>query len=659
MKIKPYFENEAKTDGIIHENPVLNRIYQNRGLSTPEDIHYSLDKLISPYLMKGIHDAAELLIEHIVKGSKIIVVGDYDCDGATATTIAVEGLNMLGANSIEFLVPDRVKHGYGLSPEIVRIVAKESPDLIVTVDNGIASFEGAEAIRNLERPCQLLITDHHLAPNEGLPIADAIVNPNQPDCEFPSKDIAGCGVMFYVIMALRATMRDKGIFEKIGLREPSLAPLLDVLALGTVADVVPFDFNNRIIVSAGLKRINEGHVRPGLKSILEIKGRTIGKIVSTDMGFAAGPCINAAGRLDDMALGIKCLLEKDPVLALGYATQLNDLNERRKEIGAEMEDDALVLLESLVIDDEKFSVCLHDPDWHEGVVGILASRIKEKLNRPTIIFTDTHDAREVRNRLNQAISENADQEEISKLEAELSEKDIKGSARSVPNVHLKHVLDELSKDHPEVLSKFGGHAMAAGMSLKIAHFEKFQELLDNLVSKILTLDMIRGRVDVDIKNIDPELINLENAQLLREHGPWGQNFLQPIFSQVFIVEGYKVLKEKHLKLQLRPEGSDIVFDAISFGTVVNGDLPMRDRIEASFSMDINEWRGRVSLQLMIHELQDEDYINDLNRAKDEDLEDNGISLSQIGAIASQKASIKKEDAEKEAKFSFDSSGPSF
>lgn len=652
MSIKPFLENPAKTDGFIHENPVLNRIYQNRGMTCPDDIHYSLDKLLPPNTMMGMDKGTDLLIEHIISGSRIIVVGDYDCDGATATAIAVEGLKMLGAKDVDFLVPDRVVHGYGLSVPIVELVGKSKPDLIVTVDNGISSFDGAAAIRQLEKPCQLLITDHHLAPEEGLPDADAIINPNQNGCQFPSKSIAGCGVMFYVIMALRAKMRERGLFEKLGFREPSLAPLLDLLTMGTVADVVPFDLNNRIIVSAGLKRINEGHIRPGMRNILELKGRKIGSIVSMDMGFAAGPCFNAAGRLDDMSVGIRCMLEHNDERALDYAKRLFDLNEQRKEIGAEMEDEALELLENLNIESNRYAVCLHSNDWHEGVVGILASRIKEKLNRPVIIFTDTHDASAARKRIDVAKDTGASEYEIKELEEALMQCDIKGSARSVPDVHLKHILDSINKKRPEVLSKFGGHAMAAGMSLKLAHFEEFQDMLDAAVRKILTKEMIKGKVDVDIKNIDPALINLETAELLREAGPWGQNFIQPLFSQNFIVEGHRVLKEKHLKLQLRPEGSDVIFDAIAFGCVIKGELPMRERIEASFSMDVNEWRGKRSLQLMIHYLQDEELILErqvglLSADKKED------EISQLGAVAAQKAAIKREKEGLSGKFTLD------
>lgn len=604
MSKKPIIEIEPKTDNRIHDNPVLNRVYQNRGVITPAEIEYSLNNLIRPDGMKGMDKATEIILNHILAGSKIIIVGDYDCDGATATTIAVQGLTMLGAKNVSFMVPDRIKHGYGLSPDIVKLVGEQSPDLIITVDNGIASFAGCEEVKKLEKPCQIVVTDHHLAAEEGIPDADAIVNPNQPGCRFKSKNIAGCGVIFYVIMALRTKMREEGIFEKLGMTQPNMTPLLDVLALGTVADVVTLDYNNRILISQGLHMINSGMCRPGIKAVLELKNRHIGNIVSMDMGFSAGPCFNAAGRLDDMRLGIKCMLEEDEGRAMEYAQTLFDLNQKRKEIGSEMEADAIQILNEYKVDEKNFGVCLHEPTWHEGVVGILASRIKERLNRPVIIFTDTHAAAEARKNLNDAIACGAQASEIKDLETILGDNDIKGSARSVNGVHLKHVLDHINKTDPEILSKFGGHAMAAGVSLKYRHFEKFKIEFDKLVRNDLTEDMIKGRLDVDIKNIDPSLINLETAELLKTAGPWGQNFVQPSFSQVFAVETHRILGEKHLKMTLRPVGSDMVFDAIAFNCIENNTLPFTGNFEAVFSLDVNEWRGRKTLQLMMQCIQD-------------------------------------------------------
>lgn len=637
MNIKPFYETEAKTGAVLHENPLLNRIYQNRGVMSKEDIAYDLHRLHPPHLMMGMDEGTDLLIKHLRAKSKIIVVGDYDCDGATATTIAVEGIKMLGGHDVRFMVPDRIKHGYGLSPAIVKIVGEQKPDLIVTVDNGISSFEGAQAIRDLEHPCELLVTDHHLASTAGLPDADAIINPNQPDCKFPSKNIAGCGVMFYVILGLRKKMREQGIFEEFGIREPSMTRLLDVLAMGTIADVVPLDYNNRVLVSAGLSYINKGHARPGLAAVLQLKGREIGKIVASDMGFSAGPCFNAAGRLDDMTLGISCMLESNQAAAEEYANRLFDLNEQRKEMGAEMEDEARNLLKTLNLATSRYGVCLHDPHWHEGVIGILASRIKEKLNRPIIIFTDTHEAAHARKALDDARARGADATEISSLEAELMNTDIKGSARSVPGVHLKHILDRINKNYPEVLSKFGGHAMAAGMLVNYGQFSRFQEYFDEYIREIMDEEMILGKVEVDIRNIDPSLITLENADLLGLSGPWGQHFQQPLFSQRFIVDEYRILKEKHLKFVLRVEGTDARFDAIAFNCIEDDELPFRDSIEASFSLSVNEWRGRRTLQLMIEHFQDEEYAADIERNKN--AEDEEV-LMTLGAVANQRLAMK-------------------
>lgn len=645
MKIKPIVEAVQKTTAHIHDNPILNRVYQNRGVVSPAEIEYSLHNLIKPNGMKGIDKATDILLNHLLAGSKIIVVGDYDCDGATATTIAVEGLTMLGAKNVSFLVPDRIKHGYGLSPEIVRLVGEQSPDLIITVDNGIASFAGCEAVKHLEKPCQIIVTDHHLAAEEGLPDADAIVNPNQPGCGFKSKNIAGCGVIFYVIMALRAKMREKGIFEKMGTVQPNMTPLLDVLALGTVADVVTLDYNNRILVTQGLNMINSGMCRPGIKAVLELKKRQIGNIVSSDMGFSAGPCFNAAGRLDDMRLGIKCMLEKDESRAMEYAEQLFELNQQRKELGSEMEGEAIKILEEYKVDEHSYGVCLHEPTWHEGVIGILASRIKERLNRPVIIFTDTHQASDARKALESAIERKASVDEICDLERLLGDCDIKGSARSVPGVHLKHVLDHINKTDSAILSKFGGHAMAAGLSLKIRHFEKFKSEFDKMVRKDLTEEMILGKMEVDIKNVEPSLMTLDAAELLRSGGPWGQNFTQPVFSQVFSVVTHRILGDKHLKMTVKPVGSDMSFEAIAFNCIENGELPFKNNFEGVFSLDVNEWRGRKSLQLMIHCIQDPSLDLELDKENT-----NSDSLVLSGAASMQKKDIgrvkvenKKED----------------
>jgi single-stranded-DNA-specific exonuclease len=606
MSIKPIIERDKITDDFIHENPVLNRVFQNRGISSKQDIDYPLSRLLPPSLMKGMDEGTDLLIHHILSDSKILIIGDFDCDGATATSTAVEGLTMLGAKHVSFLIPNREKHGYGLTPEIVKLAESFEPDLIVTVDNGIASLEGASAVKNMSRPCQLLITDHHLQGTMGLPEADGIINPNQEGCKFPSKAICGCGVMFYTIAATRTKMREQGIFNRMGIKEPSLSPLLDLVALGTIADVVGLDYNNRLLVTWGLHRINSGYGRPGITSILEKKKKTIGDIVSSDFGFAAGPCLNAAGRLEDMSKGIKCLLTNDPEEANRISTELFELNEKRKEISSEMEVEAFSTMDKMSIPDKQFGITIHDGFWHEGVIGILASRIKEKYNRPVIVFTDTHEAREVRKLLDEAIALDSPIETIERIRADLDSCYMKGSGRSVPGVHLRHVLDEINKRHPECLNKFGGHAMAAGATLKIGEFRKFQELFDEVVRKDLTVDMINGKIEVDIKDIDPDLMTMETAELINKSGPWGQHFEEPVFSQTFIPVSQRILGGKHLKLTVKAVGSDKEFEAICFNCIENDELPYINSFEASFSLDINKWRGNSSLQLMFKLIQDKE-----------------------------------------------------
>jgi single-stranded-DNA-specific exonuclease len=571
-----------------------------------------------------------------MSNSKILIVGDYDCDGCTATSVAVEGLRLLGAKNVGFMVPDRVKHGYGLTPAIAKLAGEEKPDLIVTVDNGISSMDGAEEIKNFEYPCQLVVTDHHLPSKEGLPDADAIVNPNQDGCAFPSKNIAGCGVMFYTIIATRKKMREQKIFEKLGMPEPSIMQLIDLVALGTVADVVTLDYNNRILVSAGLKHINEGRGRPGLVSLLEQKGKKIGNIVSSDFGFAAGPCLNAAGRLDDMTIGIKCLLETNELIAADIATNLVKLNETRKEIELGMVEDAVSIVKDFTTD--RFGVCLHGKDWHEGVVGIVASRIKERLNRPVLCFADTHGAEGARQRLKSAVDAGESPELIKVLRDDLGNSDIKASARSVPGIHLKHILDEISTKYPSILqkNKFGGHAMAAGVSILLKNFNQFQDIFDMFIRRELTQDMINGRVDVDIKNLPAELITMENAEVLKNEGPWGQNFPKPIFSSEFHVIETRILKEKHLKLRLGSKTSNHQFDAIAFNCVEDGKLPVGQTLEASFSMDINEFRGNKTLQLMIDHLQDDNLSRELMMElnSEKDLGSNQLKIG--GAAKNQK-----------------------
>lgn len=606
--LKPIIERPALSKTEVHENPILNRVLQNRGVESENDIAYSLSDLIDPFLMKGMQGAVELLHDHLIRQSRVVIVGDFDCDGATSSSIAVEGLRAMGFDEVSYIIPDRVIHGYGLSPSIVKLAGEMEPDLIITVDNGIASFEGAQAVRDLERPCDLLITDHHLPAESGIPDANGIVNPSQPGCEFPSKHIAGCGVMFYVIMALRSHLRNKNYFKEKGIEQPSLAPLLDLVALGTVADVVPLDKNNRILVDAGLRRIRSGRGRPGIQALLDVAKRDSGKIIASDFGFQIGPRINAAGRLEGMEQGIECLLSADYKEALTLAQRLDELNKQRRDIEADhlIDADEIISKHNLA---EKKGVVIHDSTWHAGVVGIVASRIKEKINRPIICMTDTADAEELRHELSLLEGEGADKDELKRLNDLLAEADVKGSARSIPGVHLKHVLDNISKRNPEILSKFGGHAMAAGLSLKYKHLQTFMDLFDEEISAIVTPEQLLGSVDVDIKDVSGKFMDMDLAQEIRKLGPWGQAFPEPVFHGKFQVLNHRILGGKHLKMTVCfHDNPGKKFDTISFNCIKNDELPIQETFEGSFQLDINEYPpGRENLQLMIKELQDKPF----------------------------------------------------
>ena len=568
----------------IHKNSVIDRVFRNRGISSEvqlsEALDYSLSNLLSPDLMKGMKEAVKLIYKHIENKSSILVYCDFDSDGINSGALSVEALRLLGARNVNYIIPNRKLHGYGLTPEVLEVAKKYDPDLIITVDNGISSFAGAKAVKKMSKQCDLLITDHHLAPASGLPEANVIVNPNQPGCTFPSKSICGCGVIFYVMLGLRKWMRDEGKFKQIGITEPSLASVLDLVAVATVADVVSLDKNNRILVSAGLKYINQGRGRPGIEALLRLGNRKIGEIQASDCGFCIGPRLNSSGRLEDASLGIKCLLEKNETTATALATELDQLNQQRKSIEHIMTDEAVNIVDKTGKD--YYGVCLYQDDWHEGVIGIVASRVKDRLNRPVIAFTS---------------SEKEKDEGVIDFH-------IKGSARSVEGVHLHDVLTEVSnKSNFDIV--YGGHAMAAGLTIKISDLNKFKELFDFEVRKHLTKEMIEGAIKVDIKNIPFVDITLDNAEQLIKYGPFGQGFLEPSFSRVFRVKSHKVVGEKHVQLNLidnkHPdrEISGIIFNILNPGDSFNFEL-----IEASFKMGVNKFRGKTSLQLMIDEIQE-------------------------------------------------------
>ena len=549
--------------------PLLTRLYAARGVRSAVELAKGLARLIPYQQLKGIDAAVSLLVTALQQRQRILIVGDFDADGATASSVGVLGLRMLGAAHVDYLVPNRFEYGYGLTPEIVAVALQRQPDLLLTVDNGISSVEGVAAAK--AAGLTVLVTDHHL-PGPELPAADAIVNPNQPGCEFPSKALAGVGVMFYVLLALRARLRELNWFAERGLNEPNLAELLDLVALGSVADVVPLDANNRILVHQGLARIRAGRARPGLRAVLEVAGRDHQRINSTDLGFILGPRLNAAGRLDDMSLGIECLLCEDEALARDMAQQLDELNKDRKSIEQGMQREALAQLKDLPLVDMPFGLCLFDPDWHQGVIGILASRLKERYFRPAIAFADAGDGL------------------------------LKGSARSVPGLHIRDALDAVAAKHPGLISKFGGHAMAAGLSLPQENYGAFAAAFDAEVRRQLHADDLTGRLLSD-GQLSVTEFNLELAKALRHAGPWGQHFPEPLFHGVFQIVQQRLVGEKHLKLVLKTECGGQTLDGIAFN--IDRELwpnPTVRWVEVAYKLDVNEFRGNETVQLMIAHL---------------------------------------------------------
>ncbi|WP_196138398.1 single-stranded-DNA-specific exonuclease RecJ [Aliikangiella sp. G2MR2-5] len=564
----------------------IQQLYASRGISQSSELEYELKNLLAPTGLKEIDVACEILFDAITRNKKILIVGDFDADGATSSSIMMKGLALLGANNIDFLVPDRFKFGYGLSVKLVEHASLREPDLIVTVDNGIANIEGVAKANELNIP--VLVTDHHLA-GEQLPDAVAIVNPNQPGCEFESKNLAGVGVAFYLMLALRSFMRNKGWFESQQIEVPNLANLLDIVALGTVADVVPLDRNNRILVEQGLRRIRSGLACPGIKAILHVAGRDETKCQSSDLGFALGPRINAAGRLDDMTVGIECLMAKTFEQALPIAQRLDQLNRSRKQIEQDMLVQANLDIDAFLesnleeitdsfaseslSEQRPFSLCLFDPEWHQGVIGILASRVKDKINRPVIVFAKDDDS---------------------------AEPTIKGSARSVKGVHIRDVLAFLDAKHPHLIEKFGGHAMAAGLSIKQKHFQEFAEYFCEAVESHLNGETIKDEVITDGELAQCEL-SINFAMELRKAGPWGQGFPEPLFDGEFSVVTSRIVGENHLKLIVENQGLQL--DAIYFRCPEYLQAQPGERVRIVYKLDINEFRGNISVQMLIEQLE--------------------------------------------------------
>ncbi|WP_439133365.1 single-stranded-DNA-specific exonuclease RecJ [Pseudomaricurvus sp.] len=550
-------------------HPRLQPIYANRGVSSVAEMERSLQAMLRPQHLKGLDTAVARLVKAITEQESLLIVGDFDADGATSCAVGMLALRDMGAASVQYLVPNRFEFGYGLTPEIVEVAKGYKPDLIITVDNGISSIEGVAASK--EAGIGVLVTDHHL-PGKTLPDAEAIVNPNQPGCDFPSKNLAGVGVIFYLMSALRSALREVDWFARKGIPEPNMGNYLDLVALGTVADVVPLDSNNRILVHQGLQRIRSGRARPGILALLDVAGRQRHRLVASDLGFTVGPRLNAAGRLDDMSLGIECLLCDSPDLAREMAIELDDLNKDRRSIEAGMQQEALKTLESVTINDSEdmpWGLCLYDGQWHQGVIGILASRIKERFHRPVIAFADAN------------------------------EEEIKGSARSIPGLHIRDALDAVASANPGLLTKFGGHAMAAGMSLKKSDFPRFQKAFDEVVRQSLTLDDLQAEILSDGELATDEF-SLPLAHTLREAGPWGQHFPEPVFDGEFYLVQQRIVGEKHLKLVLAvDEARQQLVDAIAFNIDVK-EWPNHsaEKIRLAYRLDVNEFRGRESVQLM-------------------------------------------------------------
>ena len=560
----------------------IRQIYASRGVESAQQLELkvsnlqglNLQKTTNDEALKGLDGACQLLHAALINNTNIIIVGDFDADGATSTALMMVALTLMGSVNHSFLVPNRFEYGYGLTPEIVDIAAKQGGQLLVTVDNGISCVAGVNRAKELG--LQVLVTDHHL-PGHELPKADAIVNPNQVGCPFPSKSLAGVGVAFYLMLALRSYLRDKSYFVEHSINEPNIAQLLDLVALGTVADVVSLDANNRILVEQGLKRIRAGQTRPGIQALIEVANKNQQRLVASDFGFALGPRINAAGRLDDMSYGINCLLAPDLASARAMASDLDDLNKARREIEQGMQAEAETIFKQLnfSVDNLPNAIALYQEDWHQGVIGIVAGRLKEKFHRPCIVFAKGSDDDSI----------TAEQQEI------------KGSARSIPGLHIRDLLEHIDSQNPNLILKFGGHAMAAGLSIKQQNFEKFQTLFNDLAGKWLKAEDLQSIILSD-GELAINHLTLAFAEQLRDAGPWGQNFPEPLFDDTFTLVQQRIVGEKHLKLMVEKQGE--VFDGIAFNIDVKAwPNAQAKQVHLAYRLDVNEFRGKRTVQLMI------------------------------------------------------------
>ena len=552
-----------------HLHPVIKQIYATRRVVDAQELDNGVATLHDYKLFKDIDKASALLVDALKAQSHILIVGDFDADGATSTATLMQGLQMFGFQNLDYLIPDRFSLGYGLSPALAEQIVQIKPDLVITVDNGISCIAGIDILKSVG--IKVLVTDHHLQ-GEQLPNADAIVNPNRHECNFPSKSIAGVGVAFYLLIALRSLMREQGYFTQQ--TPPNLANLLDIVALGTVADVVALDANNRTLVHQGLARIRSGKTRPGITALIEVANRNAARLSASDFGFSLAPRLNAAGRLDDMSLGIACLLSNDINQARRIASELDSLNHARREIEQGMQAEAQAVLDRLAFTDDNIpdAICLFQDDWHQGVIGILAGRLKEKYHRPTVIF---------------AGGENGE---------------IKGSCRSIEGLHMRDLLEGLNTAMPHLINKFGGHAMAAGLSIDEQNFNDFKRAFDAAVSAQLSEESKRCIVFTD-GELPNDCFTMEFAQLLKQSGPWGQQFPEPVFEHTFELIQQRIVGEKHLKLVLKHQSGRLV-DAIAFGIDVKEWPDTEARfVKVAYQLDINEFRGKFSLQLIVRELE--------------------------------------------------------
>jgi len=545
-------------------SPVLQRIFASRGVSSPEQAELKLANLLSPDQLSGMDNAVDLLLKAIQVQKNIVIVGDFDCDGATGTAVAMRGLKMLGAEQLSYQVPHLILHGYGLSPALVEHIVEIKPELIITVDNGIACHAGVAAAK--AHGWQVLITDHHL-PGELVPPADAIVNPNLHGADFPSKALSGVGVMFYLLLALRKRIRELDILIQ---PEPDLSSLLDLVAVGTVADLVSLDYNNRLLVSAGIKRFRKRQCQVGLRALTEISGRDISKLIASDIGFAIGPRLNAAGRLEDMSIGIECLLTDDEARAYELATILNGINVERRGLQQQMVEDADALVDVTTLEQQSQSAAwsFYDESWHPGVVGLVASKLKDRLHRPVIAFAPADDGSNI----------------------------LRGSARSISGFNIRDALAEVDVKHPGLIERFGGHAMAAGLSMQKKNLEVFRIAFNKVAELRLSDEILRAECLSD-GELQTHEFSRELAEDLRLAGPWGQGFPEPVFDNVFEVAEWKILAERHIKYSLRLEGTNQLLSAIHFGGYAGVEPPRR--LHAAFQLELDDFRGRNDIQLLI------------------------------------------------------------